>query len=302
MPEQDPFGLKSLGEGPDIPARLTGAQIRLRSRNRRVRRYVAAGLTVVAVLVAGVTLAANLGSSSVPEWATTVSPSADPDTTPDASADPLTSPSAPETESSVQQPQPSWDNVPTLEDLPALDEVTWEVTLEHEEWAQVTLSPCEPDENLQPLTLLIREFVDTTSGEWYLAAATMGFPTTEDATRARQLISESYFTCADHAGEGFADVQVWIEPGEVPVPDELTAASEGLEPVGITGMAVALTFPENPVGLISSATVVQAGSRLTWVASEYSGTDLNCGLVATDVVEQCPIYAIAGDVGVRLAG
>lgn len=196
--------------------------------------------------------------------------------------------------------QPTWDNAPTVEDLPEVESVSWELADEYEGWGQAALTPCQAG-TIDAETVLVREFSDETGG-WAVIGATMGFASADEATAAREAIVDWYVACDEHAGEEFDAAELWIEPGEIPVADELADAVGDREPVELTGTTVALLSDDTDTGFITSGTLVQVEDRLTWLVSQHEGMDFNCGLVTDDVVEQCPEFAVVNDVGLRLIG
>lgn len=302
MSENDSFGLKSLTDDVHVAPKLAAAQIRHRGQMRRVRRYVAAGVAAVAVMAGGVATAVNLGSSSAPEWATTVTPGPAPTETPTQERTPLVVPTDPATDEPggpSALSQPTWDNVPIVADLPEPDLMGWEVVDEYEGWGNSALNACRIAD-IQAETVLIREFRETLMEDGYQAAVTLGFASADEATAARETISEGYLTCEERMGEAFTAAPVFQEPALIPISEELVRAAEPLEPVESTAVVVALIPVDSDVGLISSATITQAGNRLTWMISEGSGMDHNCSLEPDGFPEQCTEYGLVDGVLLRL--
>lgn len=204
------------------------------------------------------------------------------------------------TEPPVNGEQPTWDNVPTIEDLPGLEAGSWTMLDEYEGWTDgATLTPCQ-DGTIDAETVLIREFA-TDDGGWTMIGITMGFTSAEEATAAREEVIDFYVTCPERGSDDHEDAEMWIEPGEIPMSGELADAVGDRDPVALTGTTVTLSNDDAEMGLITSGTLVQVEDRLTWLISQHEGMDHNCGLEDDDeLVVQCPEFFVSGNVGLRL--
>lgn len=288
MTDQDRFDLSPITEDLDVQPRLSAAQVRRRGGARRARRQVGAGVAAVAVLAVGAVAVNNLGSSSGPDWATTPTPV----------------PSEPEPTASPTNTahQPTWDNVPGPDDLPATDIMTWGIAEERETWSAAgpweagSLQRCVGTE-VGADTVLIRGF-DGEPGEWDITAVTLGFPDAAAASVAHEAIANAYADCTAKVDPSLTEVALWQPPGEIPLPPGLEGEPDR-NPVVATGAAVAL-IPETGEPIVSSTAIVQAGPLLTWLVSEHPGYDLNCGLVSDDLLEQCDVYSAAAATAQKL--
>lgn len=192
--------------------------------------------------------------------------------------------------------QPTWDNAPTVDDMPAVGE-SWELTDEYEGWGPSGLTPCQSGV-IDAETVLFREFTDGT-GEWVIRTVTLGFSSAGEAGATHEDIGEWYLSCAEYQGDDYGQVSVWQEPGEIPVSDD---SRELGDLVGFTGATVALVEEGSDIGLITNGMMIQVDDRVTWLIADGMGMDQNCGLNDEDPGGQCDVFALADGIAERLAG
>lgn len=289
LPGTDPYGLDRLASPAYRVPRPPAEEIRRRGGLRRRHRALAitAGGVAGALLTTGAAFSATGVWDAAPWW------------NPEATASPSSAGPPPVAGTPTRTPgpgQPTWDDVPTTKEIWAGERGDLEVVDESTGWSeQVAPSICAMDtEDLGARTVLQRHFGgnETTVQSVFV----MGFDSTEDATRAREMLSDWYDGCAKRLESTGMD----RARGTTSTP--LTFDSDDKVPDGTTALFHTMMWVEPEqveaqTGNFENATVVQVDNRIAWLVSPIrDAMDNNCVAVGSENEIQCDVAREVPDV------